>query len=36
MPASVLSDGTIRRLVEEGRIRIDPWDAGWCSPRRST
>ncbi len=30
MPAtSVLSDGTIRRLVDEGRIKIDPWD-----PRR--
>jgi dCTP deaminase len=24
-PASVLSDGTIVRLVEEGTIRIDPW-----------
>ncbi len=24
-PASVLSDGTIVRLVEEGRIRIEPW-----------
>jgi dCTP deaminase len=24
-PAAVLSDGTIIRLVEEGRIRIDPW-----------
>ena len=24
-PASVLSDGTITRLVEEGHIRIDPW-----------
>ncbi len=32
MPASVLSDGTIRRLVEEGRIRIDPWDAGMVQP----
>ena len=32
MPASVLSDGTIRRLVEEGRIRIDPWDAGMIQP----
>ena len=27
-PASVLSDGTIRRLVEEGRVVIDPWDPG--------
>ena len=29
---SVLSDGTIRRLVEEGRIRIDPWDPGMLQP----
>ena len=29
---SVLSDGTIRRLVEEGRITIDPWDAGRVQP----
>jgi dCTP deaminase len=29
---SVLSDGTIRRLVEEGRIRIDPWDPGMIQP----
>jgi dCTP deaminase len=26
MPTSVLSDGTIRRLVDAGRIVIDPWD----------
>jgi len=32
MPTSVLSDGTIRRLVEEGRIRIEPWDAGMVQP----
>jgi deoxycytidine triphosphate deaminase len=33
MPAtSVLSDGTIRRLVDEGRIRIDPWDPGRIQP----
>jgi dCTP deaminase len=32
MPASVLSDGTIRRLVEEGRIRIEPWDPGLVQP----
>lgn len=32
MTASVLSDGTIRRLVEEGRIRIDPWDPGMVQP----
>jgi deoxycytidine triphosphate deaminase len=31
-PVSVLSDGTIRRLVEEGRIRIDPWDPGMLQP----
>ncbi|MFM8762140.1 MAG: dCTP deaminase [Solirubrobacterales bacterium] len=31
-PASVLSDGTIRRLVAEGRIRIDPWDDGMVQP----
>src|SRR3954469_10597835 len=31
-PTSVLSDGTIRRLVEEGRIRIDPWDASLVQP----
>jgi dCTP deaminase len=31
-PQSVLSDGTIRRLIEEGRIRIDPWDAGRIQP----
>ena len=30
--ASVLSDGTIRRLVEEGRIAIDPWDPGMVQP----
>jgi dCTP deaminase len=33
MPAtSVLSDGTIRRLVEEGRIKIEPWDPGRVQP----
>src|SRR5215210_1522576 len=31
-PVSVLSDGTIRRLVEEGRIRIDPWNPGMLQP----
>jgi dCTP deaminase len=30
--ASVLSDGTIRRLVEEGRIAIDPWDPAMVQP----
>jgi len=29
---SVLSDGTIRRFVEEGRIRIDPWDPALVQP----
>ena len=31
-PASVLSDGTIRRLVEEGRVVIDPWDPAMVQP----
>ena len=31
-PVSVLSDGTIRRLVEEGRLRIDPWDPEMVQP----
>lgn len=31
-PASVLSDGTIRRLVEDGRIKIDPWDPERIQP----
>ena len=31
-PQSVLSDGTIRRLVEEGRIKIEPWDAAHVQP----
>ncbi len=30
--ASVLSDGTIRRLVGEGRIVIDPWDEAMVQP----
>jgi dCTP deaminase len=29
---SVLSDGTIQRLVEEGHIRIEPWDPGLVQP----
>jgi dCTP deaminase len=29
---SVLSDGTIRALVEEGRILIDPWDPELVQP----
>ena len=32
MPTSVLSDGTIRRLVEEGHLRIDPWDPSMVQP----
>lgn len=31
-PASVLSDGTIRRLVDEGQIRIEPWDPLMVQP----
>ena len=30
--ASVLSDGTILELVEQGRIRIDPWDPDLVQP----
>jgi dCTP deaminase len=29
---SVLSDGTIMRLVREGRIRVDPWDDAMVQP----
>ena len=29
---SVLSDGTIRRLVDEGRVVIDPWDPALVQP----
>ena len=29
---AVLSDGTIRRLIDEGRIRIDPWDPSLVQP----
>src|SRR4051794_8228185 len=29
---SALSDGTIIRLVSEGRIRIDPWDEAMVQP----
>ena len=32
MATSVLSDGTIRRLVEERRIVIDPWDPALVQP----
>jgi dCTP deaminase len=31
-PTSVLSDGTIRRLVDEGRVTIDPWDPAMVQP----
>ena len=31
-PTSVLSDGTIRRLVDEGRIVIEPWDPAMVQP----
>jgi dCTP deaminase len=31
-PTSVLSDGTIRRLVEAGRIGIEPWDPQMVQP----
>ncbi|MDX6702266.1 MAG: dCTP deaminase [Baekduia sp.] len=31
-PASVLSDGTIRRLQEEGQIVIEPWDPLMVQP----
>jgi dCTP deaminase len=30
--SSVLSDGTIRRLVQEGRIEIEPWDPDLVQP----
>ena len=32
MPVSVLSDGTIRRLVDEGRIVVKPWDPSLVQP----
>lgn len=31
-PTSVLSDGTIRKLIEDGRVRIDPWDPARIQP----
>jgi deoxycytidine triphosphate deaminase len=31
-PVSVLSDGTILDLVQQGRIRIDPWDPELVQP----
>jgi dCTP deaminase len=32
MPSSVLSDGTIRRLVEDGHIKVTPWDPEMVQP----
>jgi dCTP deaminase len=32
MVTSVLSDGTIRRLVAEGRIKLEPWDPALVQP----
>ena len=29
---SVLSDGSIRKLIEQGRIRIEPWDPALVQP----
>jgi dCTP deaminase len=31
-PSAVLSDGTIRRLVAEGRIAVEPWDPAAVQP----
>lgn len=31
-PASVLSDGTLRRLVAEGRLVVEPWDELMVQP----
>lgn len=31
-PTSVLSDGTIRELVESGQIKVDPWNAEMVQP----
>jgi dCTP deaminase len=31
-PSSVLSDATIRELIDSGRIRIDPWDPSMVQP----
>jgi dCTP deaminase len=31
-PASVLSDGTILQFVQEGRIKVDPWDPKMVQP----
>jgi deoxycytidine triphosphate deaminase len=29
---SVLSDGTIKRLVQEGRLKVEPWDPAMVQP----
>jgi dCTP deaminase len=31
-PTSVLSDGTIRRLIADGRIKVEPWDPALVQP----
>jgi dCTP deaminase len=31
-PTSVLSDGTLRRLLDEGRLVIDPWEPEMIQP----
>jgi dCTP deaminase len=31
-PSSVLSDGTIRELIEGGHLRIEPWDPAMVQP----
>jgi dCTP deaminase len=31
-PHSALSDGTIRRLIEEGHIKVDPWEPDHVQP----
>ena len=31
-PASVLSDGTILELIEQGRIKVQPWDPKMVQP----
>ena len=31
-PTSVLSDGTIRELIESGRVKIEPWDPSMVQP----
>jgi dCTP deaminase len=31
-PTSVLSDGTIRAFVDEGRLKIEPWDPAMVQP----